>query len=146
MIFQQAMLHNIEQLIWQPENGDYLMCRVPEPVRTGLNAKAASNICFASNSELRFIMEGSEVTLVLRRAPVRGPILSHGILQVFQGDYQGSYEISPFAVGTEETEIRIRRQDFGFIQRFSRQGCRFSPEVTRVLLPYDWGSDSDAVQ
>ena len=98
MEFGSTILHNVESLIWDEEAGDYLLCRVPEPTRLGLNMKAQRNILFASNSEIRFVMKGDSAVLGLRRMPAKGDIRSQGVLEVFQGDYQGSYEISPWSV------------------------------------------------
>lgn len=139
MEFGSTMLHNVESLIRDERSGDFLLCRVPEPVRLGLNTKAQNNILFASNSEIRFVMEGDRVVLRLRRMPVGGSVRSQGILEVFQGDYQGSSEISPWSVTTDETEITIHRQDWSAIRRFAGEGYSFHPSVTRILLPYDWG-------
>ena len=51
MEFGSTILHNVESLIRDEEAGDYLLCRVPEPTRLGLNMKAQKNILFASNSD-----------------------------------------------------------------------------------------------
>ena len=139
MEFGSTILHNVESLIRDEEAGDYLLCRVPEPTRLGLNMKAQKNILFASNSEIRFVMKGDSAVLGLRRMPAKGDIRSQGVLEVFQGDYQGSYEISPWSVTADRTEITIRRQDWSAIQRFAGNGYSFHPSVTRILLPYDWG-------
>lgn len=40
MEFGSTILHNVESLIRDEEAGDYLLCRVPEPTRLGLNMKA----------------------------------------------------------------------------------------------------------
>ena len=138
MEFQGALFHNISELTFDPEYGDYQMDRVPREVRYRLNQKARENIRFMSNSEIRFVMEGEEAVLSLRRAPVRRPVLEYGAAQVFQGEFQGSYEIGLWPVGVEGNEIRIRRQDWKHIQNFRGNG-NFAPEVTRILLPYDWG-------
>ena len=53
MEFGSTILHNVESLIRDEEAGDYLLCRVPEPTRLGLNMKAQKNILFASNSEIQ---------------------------------------------------------------------------------------------
>lgn len=139
MEFGSAILHNVESLIRDEGSEDFLLCRVPEPIRLGLNVKAQKNILFASNSEIRFVMEGDRAVLRLRRMPAEGNLRSQGVLEVFQGDYQGSYEISPWPVTADGTEITIRRQDWSAIQRFAGEGYSFHPSVTRILLPYDWG-------
>ena len=127
MEFGSTILHNVESLIRDEEAGDYLLCRVPEPTRLGLNMKAQKNILFASNSEIRFVMKGDSAVLGLRRMPAKGDIRSQGVLEVFQGDYQGSYEISPWSVTADRTEITIRRQDWSAVQRFAGKGYSFHP-------------------
>lgn len=139
MEFERAELFNIVSLAAREREGDYRICRIPESVRENLNPKAQTNMMFASNCELRFVMEGDSVEICLRRMPVRGVIRPVGMMEVFEGDYQGSYEISPWAVGVEDTVITIQRQDWRHIDSFSRTRKEFSSKVTRILLPYDWG-------
>ncbi|MGN0372143.1 MAG: SGNH/GDSL hydrolase family protein [Enterocloster sp.] len=139
MEFGDALFQNVESLTYDSRYGDYRIGRVPEEVRQSLNMKAQKNILFASNCELRFIMEEDQVSVFLRRMPVPEQILPIGVAQVFQGDFQGSYEIDLYPVSEKESEIRIRRQEWGHICSFAQQGYRFHPSVTRLLLPYDWG-------
>ena len=80
-----TILHNVESLIRDEEAGDYLLCRVPEPTRLGLNMKAQKNILFASNSEIRFVMKGDSAVLGLRRMPAKGDIRSRGFWRCFRG-------------------------------------------------------------
>ena len=63
MEFGSTILHNVESLIRDEEAGDYLLCRVPEPTRLGLNMKAQKNILFASNSEIPVRDEGRQCRL-----------------------------------------------------------------------------------
>ena len=143
MEFGSTILHNVESLIWDEEAGDYLLCRVPEPTRLGLNMKAQKNILFASNSEIRFVMKGDSAVLGLRRMPAKGDIRSQGVLEVFQGDYQGSYEISPWSVTADRTEITIRRQDWSAVQRFEMcirdsPWSRKFPSLSRIKNRSSW--------
>jgi len=48
-------------------------------------------------------MEEDRAVLRLRRMPAEGAVRSQGVLEVFQGDYQGSYEISPWPVTVDGT-------------------------------------------
>ncbi len=139
MLYSNALLHNVEELIYDEEHKDYIMQRMPETVRQSVNEKAIASVRFASNSEIRFVMEEEEVVLHLRRMPIHFPIYPTGLIQIYQGDYQGSYQIGACSVSTDGTEIHIHRQDFTHIHSFAEKGCAFSPDVTRVLLPYDWG-------
>ncbi len=139
LTYCNMLLHNVEELIYDETHGDYLMQRMPAQVRQNLNPNAQISSQYISNSELRFVMEEDEVVITLRRAPVHAPIYATGLIQVFQGDFPGSYQIGPCSISTEGTELHIFRQDFTHIRDFSQKGYSFSPEVTRVLLPYDWG-------
>ena len=146
MEYNGMLLHNVQELIYDREHRDYGLNRVPESLRVRLNPKAQKNIRFVSGCELRFVMESDEVQISLRRMPVSGSILSQGMVQVYQGNFQGSYQIGPQAVTTEGSRILIRKQDWGYVRQFTqsgktteRRGQGFSAEVTRVLLPYDWG-------
>ncbi|HIQ72837.1 MAG TPA: hypothetical protein IAA51_00245 [Candidatus Cottocaccamicrobium excrementipullorum] len=144
--YQGMLLHNVQELIYDQEYKDCRLSRVPESLRLALNSKAQKNIRFVSGCELRFVMESSQVSIGLRRMPVSPSILSQGMVQVYQGDFQGSYQIGPQAVTTEGSQIVIHKQDFTNIRQFWESGRKnsrflrgFSPEVTRILLPYDWG-------
>ena len=53
-------------------------------------------------------MEEDRAVLRLRRMPAEGAVRSQGVLEVFQGDYQGSYEISPWPVTVDGTEALSR--------------------------------------
>ena len=146
MEYNGMLLHNVQELIYDQEYHDYGLNRVPESLRVRLNPRAQKNIRFVSGCELRFVMESDEVQISLRRMPVSGSILSQGMVQVYQGNFQGSYQIGPQAVTTEGSRILIRKQDWGYVRQFTqsgktteRRGPGFSAEVTRVLLPYDWG-------
>lgn len=140
LVFRNALFHNIEELVYDDVFGDYRIQRIPESLRLSLSERGQRSMMFASNSEIRFVMDSDEVTLELRRLPPSKPTSYHtGILQIFQGDFPGSYEIGPLPVSIDTTYIKIRRQNTAHIRRFSEVKHSFSPEVTRVLLPYDWG-------
>ena len=83
MEFGSTILHNVESLIRDEEAGDYLLCRVPEPTRLGLNMKAQKNILFASNSEIRFVMKGDSAVLGLRR--LKATYVPRGFWRCFRG-------------------------------------------------------------
>lgn len=146
MEYRDCIVHNIDHIVREQGEEKGLLCRVPENVRENLNPKARNNICFASNSEIRFVMEGDEAVLCLKRMPVREPTRPQGVLEVFQGDYQGSYEISPWPVSVDGTKLVIRRQDWSFIRKMEKTGYTFHPSVTRVLLPYDWGCCLESIE
>jgi hypothetical protein len=174
MLFQNTWT-GAEELLYNQAYGDYEILRVPQYVRSRLNPKAQKAIGYASNTELRFVMLGAQAEIGLRRLPAGEDILPTGILEVYQGDYQGSYQISPGVVTTEGMELVIKkkycpffaesaaennrphnagrstqedagrnlREDIGHDLRKETDRVfrkrRFSPAVTRVLLPYDWG-------
>ena len=138
MEFEQGLLYHVDGLLRDEAWGDFIISRIPESVRCQLNEKRRKHVV-ASNSELRFVMEEETVTIVLRRLPVSGQIRSAGILEVFSGDYQGSYEISPGVVGVGRQRLLSTGRTGAISAALPRNPGGFAPQVTRVLLPYDWG-------
>jgi len=67
-------------------------------------------------------------------------VLRTGVLKVFQRDFHGSYGISPPVITTDHTDITTTLQNWSNAALISEKaGWNFPPELTRVLLPYDWG-------
>lgn len=140
MIFQNALLHNISELVYDSKYQDYQMKRIPHPLKEQINDRAQRASDYCCGCEIRFMMLSDQVTIRLRRAPVPERVLHTGVLEVFQGDFQGSYEISPPVITTDHTDITITRLNRANAALISEKaGWTFHPELTRVLLPYDWG-------
>lgn len=81
-------------------------------------------------------MEGDRAVLRLGRMPAEGAVRSQGVLEVFQGDYQGSYEISPWPVTVDGTEITIRRDDWDMDRLYGKALAFGAPySAARKLFP-----------
>lgn len=140
MIFHNAELHNITELVYDPQYNDYQMMRIPHQLKTMIHERAQKASRHCCGCEIRFRMISDEVTIHLRRTPVPDHVLKTGVMEVYQGDLQGSYQISPPIITTKPTAIKIRRLDFSNLKLLAeKKGYSYHPELTRVLLPYDWG-------
>jgi hypothetical protein len=123
MLFQNTWT-GAEELLYNQAYGDYEILRVPQQVRSRLNPKAQKAIGYASNTELRFVMLGAQAEIGLRRLPAGEDILPTGILEVYQGDYQGSYQISPGVVTTEGMELVIKKKYCPFFAESAAENNR----------------------
>ena len=86
-------------------------------------------------------MEEDRAVLRLRRMPAEGAVRSQGVLEVFQGDYQGSYEISPWPVTVDGTEITIRRDDWDMDRLYGKALAFGAPySAARQLFPVSMGA------
>lgn len=140
MIFQNAMLHNISELTYDSQFQDFQIHRIPHQLKNQLHERAAKASRHCCGCEIRFRMVSDQVTIHLRRLPVSKNVLHTGILEIYQGDYQGSYQISPPVITTDSTAVTITRLDRSNINMFAKKAGRtYHPDLTRVLLPYDWG-------
>lgn len=147
MIFQNAELHNITELVFDPIFKDYQMMRIPHPLKNMLHERAQRASEYCCGCEIRFRMISDEVTIHLRRTPVSDRILKTGVLEIYQGDLQGSYEISPPILSTEPTAIKIKRLNWSNLKLLTeKNGYTYHPELTRVLLPYDWGCAISSIE
>lgn len=119
MIYGQAELHNVEELVPIEGRPGLLMQRVPESVRTGLLEKGQEQIRRASAIEIRFgTSVGEEVPVTLA---------SYGGIskvQVFFGDYW----VEEVLVGEAPATIVLREQTpmFQFAQPYKEKVPRTS--------------------
>ncbi|WP_054943326.1 GDSL-type esterase/lipase family protein [Paenibacillus ihuae] len=128
MIYGQAELHNVEELVHIEGRPGLLMQRVPETVRSGLLEKGREQIRRAAAIEVRFASAGgASVTLASYGGSSKA--------QVFYGDYwMEDYMIgeTPLNISTGELEPmfqfrspwreQVPRQSFGAIWRIVIQG------------------------
>ncbi|KRE46706.1 SGNH/GDSL hydrolase family protein [Paenibacillus sp. Soil724D2] len=141
MIFKNAELFNIEEVHELKEEGVYALSRIPERVRAELNDKAKRAAYFGCGTEIRFNIEDEFVKLVLKRAPKEGAVLDTGIVEIYFGSFQASWEYSPRILTTEAiTEIIIKKpKHIKILERLTEErGLPFDPNLVRVILPYDW--------
>ncbi|WP_159887313.1 GDSL-type esterase/lipase family protein [Paenibacillus puerhi] len=136
-VFKGITFHNVDQLV-PFEGGGWTLSRVPAHVREELNEAArvdrAVNTC---GVELRFIMRSERATFTLRRDEAR-PNSSHAA-EIYYGQFQAPYTVTPRMIGTEPTTITIERPDTKKLSSLHRErGFIFDPDVIRIVLPYDW--------
>lgn len=102
--------HNVEELVWEEKAGGWAMSRVPAAVRAALNEPARAhrsiNPC---GCELRFNLHSEEAVIVLRRDDAANAA-PQAVAEVFFGAFQGPYGQTPAIVGTEPTEITVRKR------------------------------------
>ncbi len=127
MIYKNAELHNVAELIEAEQGEGKHVCRVPDALRVTLNESAKANALAGAACEIRFNLRGGSARVVLR---AEVPALA----EVFEGAFQVSSNI----VGTEPTEIVISRSvDPDTRARLTREErLRFDSSLTRIVLPY----------
>lgn len=140
MIFQNADFHNVAELVENKERGGYRILRIPQALVDKLNKNAQGSAYFTCGCELRFNLHSEEAVLYLRRDPCNPDIMPYGIAEVWQGNHQGRFQLSPQPVGQDKTAIRIRKQNNSDLKLlYPAKRDLFDPELYRVFLPYDWG-------
>lgn len=141
MIFKNAELYNIEEVHELKEEGAFALSRIPERIRTELNDRAKRAAFFGCGTEIRFNIEDEYVKLVLKRAPKEGAVLDTGIVEIYYGSFQASWEYSPRILTTNAAaEIMIKKpKNIKVLERLTEErGLPFDPNLVRVILPYDW--------
>ena len=134
MIYGDAELYNVVELI-PPEDGvGTLLSRVPNALRMSSNEKVRGCALFAGGCEIRFNLEGESARIVLQREPE--PVVP-AMAEVLQGAF-----VLPwcwYRIDTEPTEIRVSApQDRDVFRRITRENhLSFDAGLTRVILPYE---------
>lgn len=134
MIFQNMDFHNVAQ-ITEFEDG-YLLWRFPESVRRQCSQQVQGHIGrYNTGVELRFRMLSDGVTLLLRSLPSEEAQVAH----IYYGDFPGGWERSTRVIGETVTRVHIPALDNKeqLLQIGRERGQAFSPELVRVLLPYN---------
>lgn len=116
MIFGQAELHNVEELVPVEGRPGLLLQRVPEAVRLGLLEKGQEQIRRASNIEIRFGAKESEDIPVI--------LASYGGVSVAQL-YYGDYWVEDVLIGEAPTTITLRSREPMF--QFADPWCEKVP-------------------
>ncbi|CAN7593717.1 GDSL-type esterase/lipase family protein [Paenibacillus sp. LjRoot56] len=136
-VFKGIAFHNVDELV-PFEGGGWALNRVPSQVRKELNEAArvdrAENTC---GVELRFLMRSDKAKIILRRGKAR--LDSSHAAEVYYGQFQAPYSVTPRMIGTDLTEITIERPHIEKLSALYREhNLVFDPEVVRIILPYDW--------
>ena len=128
MIFQNAALHNIEDLVSVEGKDGLRMQRIPESVREKLNPDAQFQMCCPSCAEIRFVSDGPvRITLSCPEGT--------GDIEVFYGPFQSRerYRLkNNRSVIAIERPLQMRRYDRG-----KMPALHFSPDVCRLLMSGD---------
>jgi hypothetical protein len=138
MIYHNIELHNIADI---EETGAGLrLSRLPAEVREQVESGTAQVSWDGAGTELRFVIKSGKARVLLRRA--KGGAYDTGIGEVYYGSFQASWQLSPFFVTGAGSEICIPPvKDLSLLKEISqREAFPYSPELVRVILPYDAGN------
>lgn len=136
MIYKNAELYNIQQVVEADSCEGLRLSRIPENLRMKLN-QTAQIIAFNScGCEIRFNLIGDHAKIVLRREKSQEEN-NIGIAEFYHGCFQGTYQ---FFIGTQPTEIIIKKPaNIEFLQKLTEKyNLPFDANLVRVILPYDW--------
>jgi len=124
--------HGIMEITTE-KDGSRRLCRVPLNLLPKLNERVTIRGVSAAGAELRFRMSASPVRIKLRRMPDQSPVFQKQnaiLLGIFRGDFQDSW------VALQEGDNEIEIAPFaGNIDVLAANRSRFSPELTRIVLP-----------
>jgi hypothetical protein len=140
MLYENAELYNVSELLKTSQGSGFWMSRIPEHIRMHLNPKAQQAALNGCGCEIRFNLRGDRVRIVLQRESVEG-IKDMGLLEIYRGTFQYLYEMTPRYIGNKEYEIIIDNtfDDMELLKRIAvEKGAAFDPELIRILLPFDW--------
>ena len=126
MEFRGIELHNIRELIFNPESGGYKMRRMPTRIAEYMSA----NTFACSGAELRFVPIDDEVRIKIRK--VGGGVSN---LAVFYGSVQSGWQNLYKPVGDEACEIVIpKSKNLETLEKITADnGFAFSPAVVRLI-------------
>jgi len=123
----QAELHNVHELLDDPDGTGSICCRVPNDLRVTLNESAKNNALQASGCEVRFNLEGPKAVITLQSP--EGPTLA----EVYHGDFFSALYI----VDGTPTRITVERPESEpVMRRVTPTNARFDTGLTRVVLPW----------
>lgn len=146
MRYQNAELHNIADLE-KDEAGGYRLLRLPRELIHRLNPNAKRSVYYSCGCEIRFNLLSDEAVIWLSRDTCSKDIMPNGVAEVWQGDHQGRYQLSPQVVGQDKTAIRIRKLGTQELKYFDGHRKElFHPELYRVFVPYDWGTSIHGIE
>ena len=133
MIYKNAEIHNIGELVHGEEKGSTKWLRIPYKVYESMETEQGKNMCSgATGVELRFVMESDSVIL---RMKTRG---KNGIFHVYRGSLQGGWEDHEVdkIVANEVADYVIKKsENIDVLKQISKDFNQpFSPEVVRVVF------------
>ena len=132
MIYKNAELHNVEELIYN-DDGSISWIRVPGTVRNALESDQGKRMAINSTGvELRFVLKGDQA--VIRMSTGEGD----GIFHVYRGGIQGGWSDHEVhkQVNTKPEEYVIEKS--ANIDRLKvvteKVGYPWEPEVVRIIF------------
>ncbi|GCE22692.1 SGNH/GDSL hydrolase family protein [Dictyobacter kobayashii] len=147
MLYQNAELYNVQELVPVEQGEGWQLSRVPDAVRRNLNEAAQQTAFNGSGCEIRFNLRGEQARILLRREPGAATI---GLLEVYHGPFSGQYTETPRYIGQDIVEIMLTRQQDTLPQLkqlYTSAGhAGFDPALIRIILPYDWSNRLIAIE
>ena len=134
MIYNNVELHNFAEAVEVPGEAGVRLQRVPESVRTRLEA-ASDVMLVPAGSEIRFVTDGPTARVTLSC----GPAGSGSALTIVP--FFGQYDLSQrFTVregdGPQTLEITMPEGFRSYIEQLEAKGEPFSPRVCRLMVDY----------
>lgn len=126
-------LHGVAEVV-EAEDGALRFFRVPQRLLPKLNERVNIRGFSPAGTELRFRMTGTPVRIGLRRMPDGGNSVFNSQTAVLAGIFRGDFQGSWIALQEGDNEIEIAPFT-GPIDVLARNRSRFSPELTRIVLP-----------
>jgi lysophospholipase L1-like esterase len=137
VMFQNAVLHNIDHLEPNPNGDGVRLSRVPHAVWEKMNAMGKTRSFAAAGAELRFNLLGPEARVRLRYVENRGGKASDW--PVLAELYQGGFLMRCVEFGKTWTEIVIKapgnRAKLA-AEAAGKNSTGFDPTLVRLALPY----------
>ncbi len=139
MLYNNVELYNIAEM--EPTENGMRLCRFPSGLRGHLNLRAQNSAFYGCGTELRFVLGSGKATLRLRRDRCEG-LSGTGLAEIYYGSFPAPYQVNPCYITQNGTEIVIPPPaNLPLLKEISeREKMPYSPELVRVLLPYDAGN------
>lgn len=132
VVFQDVLLHNVSELVAEPD-GLQRFRRVPQAVESALSAQGRRMNAGSTGVEIRFVLKGEKAEIRLGGATDD----ANATCLVYYGDFIADWPETEKVVRGRDTTLTIRpspRRDI--LRRVAQeQGCRFDPDVVRIVLP-----------
>ncbi len=127
MFYKNVELYNVTEI-----NGENLLTRIPDKLRTTLNEGAKSAALSAAGCEIRFNLKSETGKIILR---LKG---EPGVFFPVAEVYQGAFKSASYSIGAEPTEILIAfPQNIELLDKIAKEkNLPFDSRLFRVILPY----------
>lgn len=133
VVFQNVLLRNVSELVAE-DDGLQRFRRVPQSIEPVLSAQGKRMNAGSTGVEIRFVLKGDTAEIRLG-----GPTDDTcATCLVYYGDYIADWPETEKTVRGRDTTLVIRRSPRQDILRrvAKEQGCRFDPDVVRIVLPH----------